>query len=259
MMAEARPWPRIGELGLPARLGIVCLCLVVLGGLAASWQHIVNQNENRDEQPGLSMEDLKGAYHGVQTTAPLMKALNAGHPEALAKPQRDILIKWLSEDRVAENYDNLDLGDSAPNEIISRNCLSCHGSKAADPIAKSIPLDGWSNVKRFAVSRKVEPLPTKVLIASTHAHALALASLTFVAAGLMAMTRWNRRFAGVLVLLAGAGLLVDIGGWWLTRVNGAFLYAIVGAGAVYNAVMALMMILVIIDALRPWRAERSAQ
>src|SRR5437899_12971105 len=110
---QARPWPRIADLGLAARLGVVCMCLVVLGGLAASWQHIINQNENRDEQPGLSMEDLKGAYHGVQTTAPLMKALSAGHPEALAKPQRDTLIKWLSGDRVAENYDNLDLGDSA--------------------------------------------------------------------------------------------------------------------------------------------------
>jgi hypothetical protein len=245
-------WPRFADFSLPARLGVVCVCLVVLGGLAASWQHIVNQNENRDEQPGLSMEDLKGAYHGVQTTAPLAHALTRGHPDNLAQPQRDTLLKWLGSDRVAENYDNLDLGDSAPNEIISRNCLSCHSIKVADksPIAKTIPLDGWNDVKRFAVSRKIEPLPTKVLVASTHAHALALASLTFIAAGLMGMTRWPRRLSGPLVLLAGAGLLVDIGGWWLSRGSGGFVYAVVGAGAVYNGAMALMMLLVIVDALR---------
>src|SRR4051794_17679094 len=108
----SRSLPRICDFGVAARIGIACLCLVVLGGLAASFQHIVNQNENRDEQPGLSMEDLKGAYHGVQTTAPLVKALTRGHPDALAKPQRDTLLKWLGGDRVAENYDNLDLGDS---------------------------------------------------------------------------------------------------------------------------------------------------
>src|SRR3954464_12588132 len=114
-------WPLLADLSLPARLGIICLCLVVLGGLAVSYQHIVNQNENRDEQPGLSMEDLKGAYHGVRTTAPLAKALRRGHPEALAEPQRKILLDWLDKERVGENYDNLDRGDSAPNEIISRN------------------------------------------------------------------------------------------------------------------------------------------
>ncbi len=173
---EQVQWPRLADLGRSARLGVVCLCLVVLGGLAASWQHIVNQNENRDEQPGLSVEDLEGAYHGVQTTAPLMKALTRGHPESLGKPQRETLTKWLTGERVAENYDNLDLGDSAPNEIISKNCLSCHSKKveATSTIAKTVPLDGWSDVKRFAVSRKIEPLPVKVLIASDlHAHSLA--------------------------------------------------------------------------------------
>jgi hypothetical protein len=251
----ARPWPRLCDLPLGARLGIVCLCLVVLGGLAASYQHIVNQNENRDEQPGLSMEDLKGAYHGVQTTAPIVQALTRGHPDTLAKPQRDTLLKWLASERVAENYDNLDLGDSAPNEIVSRNCLSCHSAKVAanSPIAKTIPLDGWNDVKRFAISHKIEPLPTKVLIASTHAHSLALASLTFIAAGLLAATRWPRRLVGTLVLLAGTGLLADLGGWWLARESAGFVPVIVAAGIVYNGTMALAMVLVMIDSLRPAR------
>jgi hypothetical protein len=251
--ASVVKWPRLADCGVAARLGVVCLCLVVLGGLAASFQHIVNQNQGRDEQPGLSMEDLKGAYHGVQTTAPLVKALERGHPETLEKKPRETLIKWLASERVAENYDNLDLGDSAPNEIISHNCASCHSKKSANAIARTVPLDDWNDVKRFAVSRKVEPLPTKVLVASTHAHALALASLTFIAAGLLGMTRWGRRLVGALVLMAGLGLLCDIGGWWLARESGAVVGVVVAAGVVYNGAMALMMVLVIVDALRPAR------
>ena len=82
---------------------------------------------------------------------------------------------------------------------------------------------------------------------------LALATLTFIAAGLLGMTRWPRRLVGTLVLLAGAGLLADIGGWWLSRESGALVGAMVVAGAVYNGAVALMMVMVIVDALRPGR------
>jgi hypothetical protein len=244
-------WPRLRDLGLAARLGIACLCLTVLGGLAASAQHLINHHEMRDEQPGVSMDDLRGAYHGVQTTSGLVLALERGHPDSLPKPQRETLLKWLRGERVAENYDNLDLGDSAPNEIISRNCLSCHGKKASNPIAKTVPLDYWDDVKKFAVSRKVEAVPLKVLTASTHTHALGLGSLTFIAAGLMLCTWWPRRLCNVLILLAGAGLLLDIGAWWLSRESAAFVYLVVGAGAAFNGSLALMMGLVLLDLFRP--------
>ena len=46
-------------------------------------------------------------------------------------------------------------------------------------------------------------------------------------------------------------MLLDIGGWWLTREWIDFAYLIMGAGAVYNGGMTLLGLLVILDVLMP--------
>lgn len=56
---------RLRDLTLPGRLGVTCLLLVIAGGLWASMEHLEDHHENRDSKPGVSLNDLKGAYHGV--------------------------------------------------------------------------------------------------------------------------------------------------------------------------------------------------
>ena len=58
--------PAPGEEGLLSqplgiRLGLTGLILVLLGGLYASALHMAHHYENRDERPGLTLDDLEGA------------------------------------------------------------------------------------------------------------------------------------------------------------------------------------------------------
>ncbi len=66
---------QLSQLPFSFRLGITLLVLVLFGGLAASMRHLVSHHENRDERPGLSLDDLTGAYHGMTSTAALIPAL----------------------------------------------------------------------------------------------------------------------------------------------------------------------------------------
>lgn len=247
------PHSHLRQLPLGARLALVLLNLVLAIGFAASFQHLKWHHENRDERPGLTLDDIRGAYHGIQTTSPIKAALERNHPETLSPANRKALLDWLSSPRIAEDYDSLDKGDAAPAEIIRANCLSCHGRAAkATPqgdIAKTIPLDYWDDVKPLAFSRKVEPNSVKVLAASTHTHALSLGTLTIVVCGLLCLTALPRRLVGAICFFASLGLLADFAGWWLARDYDAASYTIVIGGGVYNALMVLALVAISVDAL----------
>src|SRR5690606_26114642 len=131
-----------------------------------------------DQQPGLSRDDLASAYHGLNAPASLLTALERNHPQDLDPQARDILISWLKSPRINEDYDNIDLGENAPAELIAANCLSCHSRTATDPIARGIPLDYWDDIQRLAFSRDIPPVPLKITAVSTHTHALSLSAMS---------------------------------------------------------------------------------
>lgn len=251
MHAPARS--RLATLPVGARLGLAMLVLVFIGGFIASAAHLYLHHSKKDEEPGLSLDDLKGAYHGVRTRAPLVRALERGHPETLAPDDRKALLDWLASDRLDARYDDPDLGDRAPAELIAANCLECHSRRSADrhEIARSLPLDYWDDVRRLAFGKELNPVPVPILVISTHTHALSLAAVSAAVLALLWMTGWSRAVTSTLAFLAGAGLAADIGGWWLARLDDSFVWAIIVGGGAYNASMALSLLLVLVDLLRP--------
>lgn len=252
-----RPAFRLRDLGAGARLGLSFLVLTLLGGLGASLQHLVWHHQNRDERPGLSMEDIQGAYHGVRVRSPLIVALERNHPSDLPAAEREALLKWLQGTRISEDYDNLDLGASAPGEILAARCATCHSRQSADAAAKRVPLEFFDDVKAVAFSRDVRPTDVKILAASTHTHAISLGVLSIVVALLLCGTRWPRGLVGAAVALMGLALFADLGAWWLARDTAGLVYVIAGAGAAYSGLTALALVAVLIDLWLPGRRPGS--
>jgi len=241
---------QLRDLPAPVRLSLTLLLLVALGGFVASGLHMRSHHENRDGREGLAYEDLQGAYHGVHVASPLRSALDRGHPETLDARQREQLDTWLAGDRISEDFDNLDLGDDSPAEILAGACLECHARTSNDPIAQTVPLDYWDDVKAVAFERSIDATDEAILLASTHTHAIALATITLLIAGLMVCTRWPAALANALVLVAGLGLSLDLAAWWLARSSAGLVGLIIVAGAAYAISMVLMMLAVIVDLWR---------
>lgn len=254
---QATPF-RLGHLGLGQRLGLTFLLLVLLGGLAASFQFIRAHHGPRDGRPGLSLDDVRGVYHGIQRTAPLVTALERGHPEDLAPDQREVLLRWLASPRISEDYDSLDLGDDAPAELLAASCLSCHARNASegDGIGQRIPLTYWDDVQKVAFSTRVEPMSQEILLATTHTHALSMALIGLVLVLLAAWTRFWRGLVGAASLVLGLGLALDIAGWWLARGSASFSVLIVAGGAAYGLGCAALSLLSLAELWLPARAGR---
>ena len=259
-------FPRIRELGVFARLGVISLAAVFAIGLVASAAHIRDHYQNRDGDKQLSMTDIRGAYHGVAAPSPLIRALERGHPGTLTAPKRAMLLDWLlgkpgvdgarppaGNPRLAEDYDNLDLGDNAPSEIIRSSCLSCHGAAATDPIAKKFPLEYWDNVRAIAFPKDIAPTPVDKLVTSIHAHSIALASMAAALAALLLLTSFPRRLAEIIGGVMGVALLADFACQWLARSSEHAVWGIVVAGGAFSAAAALACVLIALDACLPRR------
>ena len=174
------------------RIGLTSLVLVLLGGLWASGVHLLNHYQNRDELPGFSLDDIRGAYHGIDSPGLFGSAIERGHPETLPTDQRQILLEWLAGGRIVEDYDSLDL-EIPPAEIIDQHCVECHSRAAGAEAGTAIPpLEYFDDIREIAFSRTVLPTPVDVLAASTHAHALALSVQGILVAALVLLTRWPR-------------------------------------------------------------------
>jgi hypothetical protein len=237
------------ELSLGVRVGLSALLLVISGGFIASGAHLIAQHANRDERPGVSLTDLEGAYHGVQARAPLLQAIERGHPPELSAGERGILLQWLGGKRQSEDYDSLELGSDAPAEILSRRCVTCHsraGLEGAHADA-AVSLANWADVSKLAFSRRIDPLPVNVVAASTHAHALALAPLCIVLLALLFATRFGPRWGGVLSAVSGVSLLADLSSWWLAREFAGLAPLIVLAGTLFALACAISILLVLAD------------
>jgi hypothetical protein len=245
--------PRLRDLPIGARIGASALIGVLGLGIWASFSHLHSHYQNRDERSGLTLDDLESAYRGLDRPAPILAALERGHPEGLGAEPRRILVEWLRGDRVVEGYDDLDRGDAAPAELIAAHCLVCHSRQAAVPVAPV--LDHFDDVKTLAFSQRILPTPRAVLAASTHAHALSLATLSLVVAALLWGTRWPRRWVSAAIGTTGVALLCDIGGWWVAREVAGASTLVAAAGAVYNVGTALLLAAVLVDLWRPVRGE----
>lgn len=246
---------RLRQLGFGQRLGLSMLLLVLLGGLAASFQFVRVHHGPRDGKPGLGLDDVRGVYHGIQRTAPLVTALERGHPETLPLDQREMLLRWLEGPRVSEDYDSLDLGDAAPAELLDAQCLSCHSRQATDGdgIGQTVPLTYWDDVQKVAFSTQVEPMSEEILLATTHTHALSMALIGLVVVVLGSATRFSRGAVGALSLAVGLGLVLDIGGWWLARETVAFVPLIVLGGGAYGLGCVLLAVLALLELWLPAR------
>ncbi|MDX2149053.1 MAG: hypothetical protein SFZ23_16190 [Planctomycetota bacterium] len=248
---------RLRRLGLGVRLGIACMVLVLMGGFAASVTYIFQHHGKKDGEPELTLTDVQGAYHGVDAESPLRRALENNHPPEMPEAARQALLKWLASDRIAQDYDNLDLGENAPAELIAANCLSCHSRKVADtnPIANKYPLDYFDDIKKIAFAKKLTPPSIEILTVSTHTHALALGSLSVVVAALALASGWSRRFMGLLIFASGFGLLLDLGSWWLARQSAVFVYGIIVGGGMYSGSSLLLLGAVLLDLFLPAKAD----
>jgi len=254
---------RLRRMSLSLRIAVSCLILILGGGYVAAVNYMFLHYEKKDERPGLSMDDIAGSFHGVTRPAGLIVALEGSMRPYVNDEEHRQLMTWLHGDRISGGYDNFDLGDSAPAEILDRNCLRCHSRSATEGegIGAEVPLEFWDDVKRHAFSKQLDPVPLEILTVSTHTHALSMSLVALLTCCLFWATAWPCRLRHGLIVLTFVSLLVDLASWWLARWSPSFCVVLVVAGGIYGTCLGLQLVGAFFDMwfgrIRPGELTRS--
>lgn len=247
--------PSLRSLPFLARLGLTGAVGVLAIGLWASMRHLETHHQKNDGEPGLSFEDVLGAYHGVRVEAPLRAVLarEVPHPPGLPDGERAALVAWLASDNLIDGYDDLDLDLMAPAEILARSCVQCHSEGSGVVGAESLPLTYWDDVTRLVSDKEIVPVPRDILILSLHTHATAIGVLVVVVGLLAACTRFWVPVRSLPLLAGGLGALADIAGQYLARDHAPFVWAILAGGAAFGSAVGLGLVLIVADLWLPRR------
>lgn len=170
-----------------------------------------------DGKPGLSAADIRIKYYGSRSGTRLENALNGIMKEYHSKEEHDIIVRWIYAGADRAGFEQ----KVAP--IMQKTCGKCHRPDTGMPEFSS-----YEKVMTYVTIDTGEALLTLVRV--SHIHLFGLAMLFFILGKIFLLNElpiWLKR---VMVIIPFFSIVIDIGSWWITKVDYVFAYAVMGGG-----------------------------
>jgi len=205
----------------PRSLRVLYTSALLILGLAYLFAMIQTYMSHaaRDGQPGLSIEDLIIAYSGNKENSRLEAALKGPMIDMIAPDDAATISAWIHKGAEEAVFTD------TIQPIIDDNCVACHdGSNPHLP-----------NLAEFSEVKKLSEMDTGAsiytLVRVSHIHLFGLTFIFFIM-GLVfshALVRpvW---FKCTVIALPFVAIVLDIGSWYLTKLNPNFAWIIYVGG-----------------------------
>lgn len=207
--------------------------LMVLGlGYLFAAIYVFAAHSGADGHPGLSVEDIKITYSGSADTTALEKALRG--PMSGMLPQADLarMLEWIREGGNKRAY------AAQIESIVETNCLSCHDG--SNPHLSN--LDGYDNISAVVAQDTGADLYTLVRV--SHIHLFGLTFIFFILGFIFSHAYMRPIWLKMLIIAAPfAGVIMDVLGWYVTKVFTPFAWVVLIAGMINGVSFAVMWII----------------
>jgi len=206
--------------------------LLVLGlGYIFAMIQIYEVDAGRDGKPGLTAADIAISYRGNRASTRLETALQGPMSGMLPADDRSAIIGWVHGGLDKAAY------DAKIKPIIAQRCLTCH-----DGSNPHIPnLNSYDNLAAMAQVDTGMSLATLVRV--SHIHMFGLTFIFFLMGTIFshAYVRpvW---FKAVIIVLPFLSIIVDVGSWYLTKVDAVFAWTVIIGGGLMGISFAVQWI-----------------
>jgi hypothetical protein len=206
--------------------------LLVLGlGYIFAMIQIYEVDAGRDGKPGLTAADIAISYRGNRAATRLETALQGPMSGMLPADDGSAIIGWVHGGLDKAAY------EAKIKPIIAQRCFTCH-----DGSNPHIPnLNSYENLAAMAQVDTGMSLATLVRV--SHIHMFGLTFIFFLMGTIFshAYVRpvW---FKAVIVVLPFLSIIVDVGSWYLTKVDAVFAWTVIVGGGLMGISFAVQWI-----------------
>ncbi|HKJ17345.1 MAG TPA: hypothetical protein VJ984_08355 [Xanthomonadales bacterium] len=204
--------------------------LMVLGlGYAFAALYVFAAHSGADGEPGLSVEDIKITYSGNAETTQLETALRGAMSGMLPQRELSAMLSWIRDGADKAAY------TSDIETIVADNCLGCHDG--SNPHLSN--LDGYENIQTVVAVDTGADLYTLVRV--SHIHLFGLTFIFFLIGFIFSHAYVRPVWLKSLVIAAPfAGVIIDVLGWYITKVYSPFAWGVLIAGLINGLSFAVM-------------------
>ncbi len=220
------------NLALPVKVLFTCILLTIGTGyfFAATYLFLVNVQPHMEEGHGV-VQAIMEKYYGKRETTALEAALaEGGMGEELTLLDKTRLLEWIR--RGAPEAEFAQVGP-----IFSNSCAECHNHEDMP----GAPLTTYEEVAAYTVMDTGTSV--KTLVRVSHIHVFGMTFLFTIVSGIFVMSEAKTGWRAVIVAIPFVAIWLDIGSWWITRMNPFFAYTVVIGGTIVGLSIAIQIFL----------------
>jgi len=219
--------------GLPRALRSLLSAFLItigLGYLSAITYLFLTEIDPHQKMGQSAVQAIEMKYRGSPSGSRLEAALTGAMADKASPQEKDQIVKWVRAGAPQSGY-------GAVKPIFDRNCVACHSASSGTPLP---PLDTYQAVQALTATDTGESIARLARV--SHIHLFGLSFIFLLTGAIFSLSRGDRAFKTIVVVLPFLSIWADIGSWWITHYVGFFAWVVLVGGAMMGLALAVQIL-----------------
>jgi hypothetical protein len=185
-----------------------------------------------DEQPGLSIQDIRISFYGAREKTKLEKSIDGTMKEYfMDEAGYQATKEWIGTGGPEDGFPRI-------KEIFDVSCSTCH---SADAQVAGVVTEEYKDVADYLKQDTGKSVSRLISLSHTHVHGTL--PVMFALIFIFSFTLYKDWIKTVVIAFSAVAILADVAAWWLAKLSGALAPVVILGGltlALANAALILL-------------------
>lgn len=220
-----------------SKAGITLFLLIAGVGYLLGFLNILLSYAPVDQEPGLSVNDIRISFYGARDTTALEASIDGTMKEYFnSEKDYESVKEWIADGAAEADFEPISLIFEASS------CNLCHSS---DGQAAGVVTETYKDIEPTLAQDTGKSVSR--LVSLSHTHVSATLAIIFGLAIIFSLTKFSEVIKTIVLSVSFCSILLDVGAWWLAKVSGALAPLVIVGGAALGLSYAVLVLLSLYD------------